>query len=229
MRVGRRQWAGLGIKERSRPKLWCENTFKRKARNGERSENRFKRQREQLQMRCDALAPKQVSAMEPRQDGWEKVWEAEEESVSRKQEMKVGADSARQADGQRKVKQGHLEELARARGRGRGVPRTLPGVRVSARVVAASTRAQSRPAGRGRGARTSTRGGGGARLRPVTSGGAGGRGRSGGARGAERSAGGGGGGEAPGPRAAAGEGAVEPEREKQLIRFSLKREKMEVG
>ena len=79
--MGSKLWARLGIRERNSSKSWCENTFKRKVRNtfkrkvrkGEKSEYRFKRLREQLQMRCDALAPKQGLAEEPRQDGWEKV------------------------------------------------------------------------------------------------------------------------------------------------------------
>lgn len=65
--------ARLGIRERNSSKSWCENTFKRKVRKGEKSEYRFKRLREQLQMKCDALPPKQGLAEEPRQGGWEKV------------------------------------------------------------------------------------------------------------------------------------------------------------
>lgn len=112
--------------------------------------------------------------------------------MSRKQEkIKVGANSMRQADGQRQVisavssfavseagTNGHLGERAQALGNaGRRnarercpVPPRRPGLAVAA---AASTRARSRPAGRGRaewGART-TRGEG-ERQRPVTSGGA---------------------------------------------------------
>ena len=37
----RELWARLGIRERNSSKSWCENTFKRKVRNGEKSEYRF--------------------------------------------------------------------------------------------------------------------------------------------------------------------------------------------
>lgn len=174
----------------------------------------------------------------------------------------MGANSERQADGQRQVisaasfavseagTNGHLEERTQAPGNaGAGMPARgirysppRPGLAAGGGCEhALSEPAGGAGAGRRWGARTSTRGEGEARQRPVTSGGARGRGRSGeagaargrgrsrGARGAEQSAGGGGGGEAPGQRAAAGEGAAEPEREKQLIRFSSKPEKMEVG
>lgn len=120
-----------------------------------------------------------------------------------------------------------------AQGCKQGLPSGLSGVQVRCARAAANTRARNRSVGWG--ARTSSGGGGGAQLLPVTSGGARGgcgrsqeagaargRGRSGGARGAERRAGEGGGGEAPGPRAAAGRGPRNLSASKQLIRFSFK-------